>query len=34
LLCQMHGWGTKLAGHGIAIGPLIEEITSTASCSE
>jgi anti-anti-sigma regulatory factor len=32
LLCQMHGWGTRLAGHGLTIGPLIDEITNKRSC--
>jgi anti-anti-sigma regulatory factor len=27
LLGQMHEWGTQLAGSGLVIGPLIEEIT-------
>jgi anti-anti-sigma factor len=31
LLCQMHGWGTQLAGAGLMIGPLVEEITK-GSC--
>ena len=30
LLCQMHGWGTRLAGNGILVGPLIQEITGDA----
>jgi anti-anti-sigma regulatory factor len=34
LLSQMHGWGTRLAGAGLMIGPLIEEITNAASCSD
>jgi ABC-type transporter Mla MlaB component len=34
LLCQMHGWGTRLTGTGLMIGPLIEEICSEGSCSE
>ena len=33
LLCQMHGWGTRLAGAGLVIGPLVEEIID-ASCSD
>lgn len=28
LLSQMHGWGTRLDGNGLMIGPLIEEITN------
>jgi len=28
LLCQFHAWGTQLAGKGLMIGPLIEEITN------
>jgi len=27
LLCQIHGWGTRLAGNGLCISALIEEIT-------
>jgi len=34
LLSQMHGWGTRLSGRGLMIGPLIEEITNAASCSD
>ena len=34
LLCQMHAWGTRLAGHGLSIGPLIEEITSAKACTD
>ena len=34
LLCQMHGWGTQLAGTGLMIRPLIEEITNAASSSD
>ena len=34
LLCQMHGWGTRLAGTGLMIGPLIEDIESTRPCKE
>ena len=34
LLCQMHGWGTRLAGSGLMIGPLIEEIMKGGPCSE
>lgn len=29
LLSQMHRWGTRLAGQGLCIGPLIEEIVSS-----
>ena len=31
LLGQMHGWGTRLAGNGLCIGPLIEEIVNAGS---
>ena len=31
LLSQMHGWGTRLCGTGLCIGPLIEEITNAGS---
>jgi anti-anti-sigma regulatory factor len=34
LLCQMHGWGTRLAGNGLCISPLIEEITNAGSCAD
>src|SRR5688572_5092313 len=34
LLCQMHGWGTRLSGTGLMIGPLIEEIISSRPCKE
>jgi hypothetical protein len=34
LLSQMHGWGTRLSGGSLMIGPLIEEITNAASCSD
>jgi anti-anti-sigma regulatory factor len=34
LLSQMHGWGTRLFGTGLCIGPLIEEITNTGSYSD
>jgi anti-anti-sigma regulatory factor len=34
LLCQMHGWGTRLAGNGLMIGPLIEEIISSSPCDD
>jgi ABC-type transporter Mla MlaB component len=34
LLCQMHEWGTRLAGHGLCISPLIEEITSAGSFTD
>jgi anti-anti-sigma regulatory factor len=34
LLCQMHGWGTRLTGHGLCIDPLIEEITSATPCAD
>ena len=35
LLCQMYGWGTRLAGHGLCITPLIEEITrGPSTCFE
>jgi len=34
LLCQMHGWGARLAGHSLTISPLIEEITSAKSCTD
>ena len=34
LLCQMHGWGTRLAGHGLCISPLIEEIVNAGPCGD
>jgi anti-anti-sigma regulatory factor len=34
LLCQMHGWGTQLAGTGLMIGPLIDEIINGGSCKD
>jgi ABC-type transporter Mla MlaB component len=34
LLCQMHGWGTRLSGSGLCISPLIQEITRPGSCSD
>ena len=34
LLCQVHSWGTRLAGSGLCISPLIEEITSGQPCAE
>ena len=34
LLCQIYGWGTRLAGSGLCITPLIEEITSVKRCTE
>jgi len=34
LLCQLHGWGTRLAGSGLCISPLIQEITSGQPCAE
>jgi anti-anti-sigma regulatory factor len=34
LLCQMHGWGTQLAGTGLMIGPLVEEIRTGFPCKE
>ena len=34
LLCQMHGWGTRLSGSGILVGPLIQEITDAGSCTD
>jgi anti-anti-sigma regulatory factor len=33
LLSQMHGWGTRLAGSGLCITPLIEEITGSKACA-
>jgi anti-anti-sigma regulatory factor len=32
LLCQMHGWGTRLSGTGLMIGPLIAEICKQGDC--
>ena len=34
LLCQMYGWGTRLAGHGLLIGPLIQEIIDAGLCTD
>ena len=34
LLCQVYNWGTRLAGSGLCISPLIEEITSGQPCAE
>jgi ABC-type transporter Mla MlaB component len=34
LLCELHGCGTRLAGNGLCIGPLIEEITGATPCSD
>jgi anti-anti-sigma regulatory factor len=34
LLSQMHGWGTRLTGAGLMIGPLIDEIVNVGSCKE
>ena len=32
LLCQMRGWGTRLAGTGLMIGPLVDEINAKVDC--
>ena len=32
LLCQMHRWGTGLAGSGLCISPLIQEIIGGQPC--
>lgn len=34
LLCQMYGWGTQLAGTGLMIGPLIDDIKNGGPCKE
>src|SRR5262245_41331609 len=34
LLCQMHDGGTRLAGNGLCISPLIEEIVNAATCKD
>ena len=34
LLCQIHCWGTRLAGSGLCISALIQEITSVQPCTE
>jgi hypothetical protein len=31
LLSQLYGWGTRLAGNGLCITPLIEEIVNAES---
>jgi anti-anti-sigma regulatory factor len=34
LLCQMYTWGTRLAGSGLCISPLIDEITNNQPCAD
>ena len=34
LLCQMHKWGARLAGNGLCITPLIEEIVAGKPCTD
>src|SRR5262245_52689413 len=34
LLCQMYHWGAKLAGNGLCMSALIEEITGSQPCAD